>query len=508
MPIRPRLDEVTAAHNLREIEPPMSLQEAVTEANRCLYCFDAPCIHACPTGIDVPSFIKKIANGQTTGAARTILRANVLGSSCARVCPTAELCEGACVMVDRDAAPIAIGRLQRYATDHVFDNGIAVLEAGRTKSGKRIAVVGAGPAGLSCAAELAQLGHAVTVFERKPEAGGLNTYGIAYYKMKPRVSLAEVELVRSLGVEIRTGVSVGSDVSPDSLRNDFDAVFLGVGLGSTRRLGIPGEDLPEVVEALAFIESIRTRPLGEIAVGERVVVIGCGNTAIDAVTQAKRLGAREATIVYRRGEGDMPAYEFEYEIGKNDGAGFIFDAAPIAVLDDDSGHVTGVRLVRTRATGAGTLEFVPGSETVLPCDMVIPALGQTKPGEALRGLWPTLELEGSGAIRRDFETGRTSIEGIWAGGDAANGGAEVVDAVGEGKRAARDIHRALVEEAAPVLRQSTRAGVPIPPAEAGLAHPVRVAALEAAHRDGASRDDAATAQGPWRANRDGRPEHG
>ncbi len=508
MPIRPRIDEATAAHNLREIDPPFSPQEAVTEANRCLYCFDAPCIHACPTGIDVPSFIRKIATGQTTGAARTILRANVLGASCARVCPTAELCEGACVMVDREADPIAIGRLQRYATDHVFANDIAVLARGREATGKRVAVVGAGPAGLSCAAELAQLGHEVTVFERKPEAGGLNTYGIAYYKMKPRVSLDEVEMVRGLGVEIRTGVSVGVDVSPELLRDEFDAVFLGVGLGSTRRLGIPGEDLPEVVEALTFIEAIRTRPLGDVAVGERVVVIGCGNTAIDAVTQAKRLGAREATIVYRRGESDMPAYDFEYEIGRIDGAGFVFDAAPIAILDDGTGHVTGIRIVRTRLTAAGTLEFVEGSESVLACDMVIPALGQTKPGEGLRGPWPSLELDERGAIRREFETGRTSVEGLWAGGDAANGGAEVVDAVAEGKRAARDIHRALTNEAAPNLPQSSRSGVPTSPAEAGLAHPVRVSRLEAAWRQRGDVGESETPLGPWPAKRNGGPNHG
>src|SRR3954466_7775016 len=213
MPISPKLGPEAAAANMAEIAPRYSAQEAIIEANRCLFCFDAPCIQACPTGIDIPSFIKKIANGNLTGAARTILHANVLGASCARVCPTAVLCEGACVVLDREGDPVKIGRLQRYAVDHVYDHRISVLKAPPQKSGKRVAIIGGGPAGLGCAAELAQLGHAVVLFEKKPLAGGLNTYGIAYYKMPPQVSLAEVELVKSLGVEFRTGVEVGKDIS-------------------------------------------------------------------------------------------------------------------------------------------------------------------------------------------------------------------------------------------------------------------------------------------------------
>src|SRR3954471_1094725 len=259
MPISPKLGAEQVAANLGEIAPRYSAQEAIIEANRCLFCFDAPCIQACPTGIDIPSFIKKIANGNLTGSARTIISANILGASCARVCPTAVLCEGACVVLDREGDPVKIGRLQRYATDHVYENKIQVLKPAAKKSGKRVAIIGGGPAGLGCAAELAQLGHQAVVFEKKPKAGGLNTYGIAYYKMKPEVSLEEVELVKSLGVEFRCGVEVGRDISISQLEKEFDAVFIGIGLGGGTKLNIPGENRPEVVEALDFIGELHSK---------------------------------------------------------------------------------------------------------------------------------------------------------------------------------------------------------------------------------------------------------
>src|SRR5882762_2970992 len=318
MPISPKLGPEEAAANMAEIAPRYTAQEAIIEANRCLFCFDAPCIQACPTGIDIPSFIKKIANGNLTGAARTILSANVLGASCARVCPTEVLCEGACVVLDREGDPVKIGRLQRYATDHVFEKKVSVLKAPAQKSGKRVAIIGGGPAGLGCAAELAQLGHQAVVFEKKPWAGGLNTYGIAYYKMPPQVSLDEVELIKSLGVEFRCGVEIGKDITVAQLEKGYDAIFIAVGLSGSPKLGLPGEDLPEVVDALHFIEQIHSQPLHKVPVGERVAVIGGGNTAIDAVTQARRLGARDAVIVYRRTQADMSAYEFEQELAKCD----------------------------------------------------------------------------------------------------------------------------------------------------------------------------------------------
>ncbi len=397
MPLSPKLTADQLATNLADIAPPYTEQQALVESSRCLFCFDAPCITACPTGIDIPAFIKKIVTGNLTGAARTILSANILGASCARVCPTEVLCEGACVMLDRDRDPIKIGRLQRYATDHVYENRIPVLRPAAKRSGKRVAVIGGGPAGMGCAAELAQLGHEVVIFERKPNAGGLNTYGIAYYKMKPEVSLEEVELVKSLGVEFRCGVEVGKDVTRAEL-DQFDAIFIGVGLGEGQRLRIPGEDLPEVVDALTFIEQIHTEPLQRIPVGARVAVIGCGNTAIDAATQARRLGADEVVVIYRRSERQMSAYAFEYDLAKRDGVTFLFHHAPVEVLGKD-GHVTGLRLARTRFNASGALEQIEGSEFTEPFDMVLKAVGQQKQSDWLAKVFPELELNRNGTDR-------------------------------------------------------------------------------------------------------------
>src|SRR5260370_40552819 len=256
MPISPKLAPEAAAANMAEIAPRYTPQEAIIEANRCLFCFDAPCIQACPTGIDIPSFIKKIANGNLTGSARTILTSNILGASCARVCPTAVLCEGACVVLDREGDPVKIGRLQRYATDHVFANNIQLFKPRTAKSGKRVAIIGGGPAGLGCAAEIAQLGHQAVVFEKQPNAGGLNTYGIAYYKMKPEISLQEVEMIKGLGVQFRCGIEVGNDIPIAQIEKGFDAIFVAVGLGGGTRMNIPREDLPDVIEALDVLERI------------------------------------------------------------------------------------------------------------------------------------------------------------------------------------------------------------------------------------------------------------
>src|SRR5436190_15003970 len=280
MPLSPKLGPEAAAANMADYKPRYTPQEAIIEASRCLFCFDAPCIQACPTGIDIPSFIKKISNGNLTGSARAILSANILGASCARVCPTEVLCEGACVVLDREGDPVKIGRLQRYATDHIYENHVRLFRPVAQRSGKRVAILGGGPAGLGCAAELAQLGHQPVIFEKKPAAGGLNTYGIAYYKMTPQASLEEVELVKSLGVEFRCGVEIGKDIPVSQLEKEFDAIFMGIGLGGGTRLNIPGENLPEVVEALDYIEEIHSRPLHQVPVGRRVAVIGGGNTAI------------------------------------------------------------------------------------------------------------------------------------------------------------------------------------------------------------------------------------
>ncbi len=478
MPLSPLLPADALAANFADLKPPLRPQEALVEAGRCLYCFDAPCIMACPTGIDIPAFIKKIAFGNPAGAAKTILTANILGASCARVCPTSVLCEGACVLEDRDEQPIMIGRLQRFATDYVGQRGLRVLPPPANKSGKKIAVIGAGPAGLGCAAELAQLGHGVTIFERQKQAGGLNTYGIAYYKMKPQVSLAEVELVRSLGVELRTGLAVGKDIAVATLEKDFDAVFIGVGLGAATRLHIPGEELPEVMDALEFISRIHTDPLHTVPVGRRVAVIGAGNTAIDAVTQSKRLGADRAFIVYRRGEGDMSAYDFEYAHAKDDGAQFVFHALPVEVVATN-GHVSGLKLIRTRLVG-GRVEPIPGTEFVEPCDMVLKAVGQEKQVKMLRSLFPELVIDDRGVIAHDPLTGQTNVPHLFVGGDCGNGGREVVNAVGEGKKAAHGIHVFLTGRTYGPPVQPSRLGAKQGASGSGLLAPIRAHELEAA----------------------------
>ena len=477
MTLKPRTTPEAVAKTMADIEPKYTPQEAKLEADRCLYCFDAPCIMACPTGIDIPGFIKKISTNNLTGSARVILESNILGASCARVCPTTVLCEGACVLLDRDEKPIKIGRLQRYATDHVLEKNINVFKNKPRPNGKKVALIGGGPASLGCAAELSQLGYQATIFEKKPEAGGLNTYGIAYYKLRPEVSLQEVNLVKSLGVEIRTGVEVGKDITMDKLLAEFDAVFLGVGLGHTHRLDVPGEDKQGVVEALEFIEWIHTKPLHQVPVGERVAVIGCGNTAIDAVTQAKRLGAKEAVIIYRRGEEDMPAYEYEYEIAKKDGCGFMFHTAPVEVIGN--GAVKALKLVRTKNNAQGKAEIVPGTEFEEPFDMVIKALGQEKQVAMLKKLAPGLALDKAGRIECDPKTGQTNVEKIFTGGDARNGGREVVNAVAEGKKAARGIHQWLQGEKADGPVQASRLGCKDGVTGSGFLNPKRVPELEA-----------------------------
>jgi len=393
--------------NFADIAPPLTADYALLEAHKCLFCYDAPCTIACPTHIDVPAFIKKIATGNVHGSARVILDANPFGHSCARACPVEVLCEGACVLNERDEQPIKIALLQRHATDYVLERKIRLFRAG-APNGRRVAIVGAGPAGLSCARDLRRWGYAVTVFEAKPRPGGLNTYGIAEYKMTPAVALAEVQDILDLGVELRAGVTVGRDLPFERLLADYDAVFVGIGLGLTKSLGIPGEDLPGVVDALTFIEHLKTHPYRETPVGRRVTVIGAGNTAIDAVTQAKRLGAELAMIVYRRGAEDMPCFLYEYELAKVDGCQFRFHAKPTRILGN--GRVEGLEV-----------ETPQGTE-VIGCDMVITALGQT--------------------AREEFRVPADHPR-VFMGGDYKSGGAEIVNAAAEGKQAAAAIHETL-----------------------------------------------------------------
>jgi dihydropyrimidine dehydrogenase (NAD+) subunit PreT len=412
----------------------------VIEANRCLFCYDAPCTHACPTHIDIPGFIKKIASKNTRGSARVILESNFLGSTCARVCPVEELCEGACVL-GSDHKPITIGRLQRYATDHVMDRKIDLFKAGKP-TGKKVVVIGAGPAGLSCAAELAKLGHAVTILEKKPLAGGLSTYGIVVFREPVEISLAEVEMVKRLGVEIKTGVSVGMDVKLEDLLSSYDAVFIGAGLGKVPTLGIPGENLPGVIDGIEFIERTKTDKLETIPVGKKVAIIGAGNTAIDAATIAKRLGAEQVVMVYRRTPAEMTAYGFEFEFAKKEGIEYRFLTAPIGIKG--SSHVTGLECQKMQlgapdASGRPRPEPVPNSNFVLECDMVISAIGQEKQTSIAEQL--NLEIQ-KGYVVVNLETNQTSHAKVFAGGDCVRlvGDASTVMAVQDGKIAAKGIH--------------------------------------------------------------------
>ncbi|MDQ3586423.1 MAG: NAD(P)-dependent oxidoreductase [Acidobacteriota bacterium] len=442
------IDIAQIERNFREIAPPLSEAEAILESNRCVYCYDAPCTHACPTHIDVPSFIKKIASGNLTGAARVIFDANPIGATCARVCPVDVLCEGACVEKTLMQKPIEIGRLQRYATDAVMRNGRELFKPGAA-NGKSVGIVGSGPAGLSCATYLARLGYAVTIYERKPLAGGMDTYGMAEYKMAQRVSLDEVEQVARLGVEIKTNVEIGRDLTFDDLATAHDAVFLGVGLGQTARLNILGEQLAGVYDALDFIERIKTRDWSSVPVGRTVAVIGAGNTAIDAVTQAKRLGAERVLMLYRRSAREMPAYRYEYELAKQDAIEFWWQTAPIEIIADQNGfQVAALRCVRMElgepdTSGRRSSTVIPGSEFEIPVDIVIKALGQTKRRELLSQI-AGVELDAAGRVVINPETMQTGNPKFFAGGDCVNGGREAVDAAQMGKLTAQGIHQTLM----------------------------------------------------------------
>lgn len=436
----PKLTSAQYESNFAEISPRMTPRQAALESARCLYCFDAPCIQACPTRIDVPSFIQKISTGNLQGSARVILEANILGHSCGRVCPTEVLCEGACVMNERGEEPIEIGRLQRYAVDYVLDRNIRLFHRGAA-NGKRVACVGAGPASLACAAQLARLGYRVTIFDRRELSGGLDTYGIAAYKLRAANALREVEMIRDLGVEFRQRVEIGRDLAFSQLEKEFDAVFLGVGLGETWDLALPGEELSGVVGAIEFIASTKTLAFEEVSVGRRVACIGAGNTAIDVVTAARRLGAEIVHLIYRRGENEMSAFRYEYDLAKLDGVTFHWFAQPLRILGE-AGRVKAIECVRTQlqeasVPGPKTLSVIPGSEFTLDVDMVVRAIGQKPVTEIFRAI-PGIELRPNGSIVAN-ELRQTGHPKYFAGGDCANGGKEVVDAVAEGMAAARGI---------------------------------------------------------------------
>ena len=421
--------------NFDDIHPAFPETRALVEANRCLYCYDAPCTKACPTTIDVPKFIKQISSGNVKGSAHTIMSSNVFGGGCARVCPTEKLCEGACVLNGLHEEPIPIGQLQRYSTDQMLQEKWQLFER-KPSNGKKVAVVGAGPAGLACAHALSLEGVDVDVFEKEQKGGGLMTYGVAAYKVTPKFCEDEVDYIVSLGgIDVKYQQALGKDVQLADLKKDYDAVFLGLGLGKTRTLEVPGEDLEGVIDAMSYIYDIRTEDRSKIAVGERVAVIGLGMTAVDAARQSRRLGAEQVTLVYRRTEKEMPSTEKEYTEAKTDGISTMFLASP-KEIKGEGGKVTTLVCDKMKlgpADDSGRRRPEATGETVdLEVDMVIKALGQTP----FQDLFGDIEMKNEWGRLVVNENGQTSDDKIFAGGDCANGGMEVVNAVEEGKIAA------------------------------------------------------------------------
>jgi dihydropyrimidine dehydrogenase (NAD+) subunit PreT len=443
-----RLTEAQYAANFADIHPPFATHDAaVVEANRCIFCYDAPCMKSCPTSIDVPMFIRQITTDNIKGSAKTIFDSNILGAGCSRVCPVEKLCEGACVYNLMGEKPIEIARLQRYSTEKAIDNAWQLYERPQVASSlamtKRVAIIGAGPAGLSCAHTLAKEGVEVVIYEKEQKGGGLMTYGVAGYKVTPEFCEAEVDFITSIGgITIEYGQELGKDVFLNELQHNFDAVFLGIGVGLARPLSIEGENLAGVENALEFIYNIRTQPLSKIAVGDKVAVIGLGMTAIDAATQAKRLGASEVTIVYRRTEEEKPCTDVEVEIARLDGVQFVFLAAPKEIKGKNGKVKTLIceKMTLGEADVSGRRAPVPTGETFsLEVDMVIKAAGQMP----FEGLVNDAHLNHKyGKIVVGTE-GVTNLKGVFAGGDAVNGGKEVVDAVQAGKVGAVGILRFL-----------------------------------------------------------------
>ena len=436
-----RLSASQYADNFADATPRLTHSQALIEAERCLYCYDAPCATACPTSIDVPSFIKRIADGNLRGSARTILDSNPLGGMCARVCPTENLCEAVCVKQTQEGKPVAIGRLQRHAVDALMESAQPQVFTRAAPTGKKVAVVGAGPAGLACAYTLARLGHNVVVFDAQPKPGGLNEYGLASYKTPNNFAQREVQWLLGIGgIEIRSNWRLETAAQLATLQADFDALFLGLGLSSTHRLGVPGEYLQGVQDAVQFISNLRqAADVSTLPVGRRVLVIGGGMTAVDAAVQSKRLGAETVHMVYRRGAADMSASKEELEWAQTNGVVVLHWLAPLEVLGE-GGHATGVRFGRQSLVGG---KLAPTGETLtIEADSVLLAIGQQLGS-------PVLAQAGfaqSGARLATDAQGLTSIAGIWAGGDCRAGGLDLtVEAVEHGKQSAQAIHAHLTQ---------------------------------------------------------------
>jgi dihydropyrimidine dehydrogenase (NAD+) subunit PreT len=438
-----RCDAGRLAEAFGDLHSPLTDQQAYNEASRCFYCHDAPCLEACPTSIDIPGFIRRIATGNATGAGRTILDANIMGATCARVCPVEELCEEVCVRNTGDHKPVTIALLQRHATDALFEAGMQPYTRAAA-TGKQIAVVGAGPAGLACAHRLARYGHDVTVFEAKPKAGGLNEYGLAAYKMPDNIAQREVDFILSVGgISIETGKALGAELTLDQLRNDYDAVFLGLGLGVVNALGLEGEDIDAVQDAVDYIADLRQADeLMNVAVGRRVVVIGGGNTAIDAAVQAKRLGAEEVTLVYRRGSEQMGATGFEQELAQTNGVVIRHWAKPVAIKGENGSAVEMI-FEATQLDGSGRLEGT-GANFTLAADQVFKAIGQAFDAAPLQGGAAPEVVAGRIVVD---ESRKTSLGNVYAGGDCVAGQDLTVSAVEDGKIAAEAMHLELTKGA-------------------------------------------------------------
>ncbi len=451
MPLLPnRLSTQQYEKNFSDIHPPFdSYDAAAVDANRCLFCYDAPCTKSCPTSIDVPKFIRQITTGNIKGSAHTIFSSNIMGAGCSKVCPVEKLCEGACVfnLMDEEAIPIA--KLQRYSTEIAMYKGWQLFKRKDIPLGqegrKKVAVIGAGPAGLSCAHNLSREGVDVTIFEKESKGGGLMTYGIAAYKVTPQFCEQEVNYITGIGgIEIKYNKALGKDISLEELQKNFDAVYIAIGVGLARQLEIPGEDLIGVEDALQFIYSIREDGYSKVAVGDKVAVIGMGMTAIDAATQAKRLGAKEVTLLYRRTNEEKPCTQFELDIAMLDGCNIIWLAAPKEVIAKDAdptgrGKVAALlcsRMELGEPDASGRRSPVDTGETfTLEVDMVIKAAGQM-PFESLMKNYSIDNKSGKITLHQN---GATNIPGVFAGGDAVNGGREVVDAVQAGKDGAKGI---------------------------------------------------------------------
>lgn len=447
VPIQENPMALQLRRNFVELTSKMTKNEAMEEANRCLYCYDAPCIKACPTSIQIPNFIKKIASGNMKGSATTILEANPIGASCARVCPTEELCEGACVL-NSSTKPIKIGELQRYATDWAMETNAQLFKQGQS-NGQKVAIIGAGPAGLSAARELSRLGYAVTIYEAESKAGGLGSYGIVSFRLPNEVVDWEVEQIEKLGVEIKTNTAVGVDISADEILEQYNSIILAIGMGAVPNLGIEGEELDGVHDAIEFVRNTKMGTLTKEIVGKRVAVIGAGNTAIDGATCAVRLGADNVQILYRRTQKEMTAYKFEYEFAKQDGVEFKWLTAPKKIIGNEAGKVVGIECVKMKLGEAGAdgrqrPEEVEGSNFIIEVDTVIKAIGQTRYVSLIEafGLQHT-----NGVVDIDETTMQTSNDKVFACGDVVfgngQGEAMVVTAVQQGKDAAYKIHERL-----------------------------------------------------------------